>query len=201
MEGWLLALALGAGVQWARRREQQARIERLGRHLQGNPLERLMAHVLDGYLRALDEGDTQRRQTLWAALEATERELAAAARRLAVSFADVWPDDALVSTLPVALPYAHKLFPRATFDMRRALQLHADGIAAVVDNASGRSRRDRAYTLTAEALLLQHTCHWYCRSRAVASARLLARHRTSYAQVLDAVSPQTRSAYLALLGR
>lgn len=201
MEGLFLALVLGASVQWARRREQQARIQRLGRHLQGNPLERLMAHVLDGYLRALDEPDTQRRQTLWAALDATERELAEAVRRLAASFADVWPDDALVSTLPLALPYAHKLFPRATFDMRRALQLHADGIAAVVDNASGRSRRDRAYTLTAEVLLLQHTCHWYCRSRAVASARLLARHRTSYAQVLDAVSPQTRSAYLALLGR
>jgi hypothetical protein len=33
----------------------------------------------------------------------------------------------------------------------------------------------------------------------VASARMLARHQTSYAQLLDAVSPETRQAYLAVV--
>jgi len=48
--------------------------------------------------------------------------------------------------------------------------------------------------------LFQHTCHWYCRSKAVASARLMARQKTTYEQVLGAVSPQTRRAYTALVG-
>jgi len=48
--------------------------------------------------------------------------------------------------------------------------------------------------------LMQHTCHWFCRSKTVASARLLARHKTSYAQVLAAVAPQTREAYIRLIG-
>jgi hypothetical protein len=53
--------------------------------------------------------------------------------------------------------------------------------------------------LSAELYLMQHTCHWFCKSRTVASARLLARHKTSYQQVLESVSPQTRQAYEALL--
>jgi hypothetical protein len=55
--------------------------------------------------------------------------------------------------------------------------------------------------LSAELFLFQHTCHWYCRSKAVASARMQVRHQTPYAQVLAAVSPATRQAYSALLGR
>jgi hypothetical protein len=46
---------------------------------------------------------------------------------------------------------------------------------------------------------MQHTCHWFCRSKSVASARMLARHRTSYEQVVGAVLPQTRSDYLGLV--
>jgi len=48
---------------------------------------------------------------------------------------------------------------------------------------------------------MQHSCHWYCKSKAVASARLMARHKTSHAQVLDAVSPETRKAYAGLTGQ
>jgi hypothetical protein len=49
-------------------------------------------------------------------------------------------------------------------------------------------------------LLLQHTCHWICKSRAVASARMMVRHKTSYALLLQSVSPETRLAYGALTG-
>ena len=50
-----------------------------------------------------------------------------------------------------------------------------------------------------ELFLLQHTCHWYCKSRLVASGRMLARHGTSYHQLLAAVRPRTRADYLALV--
>jgi hypothetical protein len=54
--------------------------------------------------------------------------------------------------------------------------------------------------MSAELFLLQHTCHWYCKSKTVASARMLARHQTSYDQLLAAVSPETRNAYRTLTG-
>jgi hypothetical protein len=80
------------------------------------------------------------------------------------------------------------------------LAIHAQGLGGVVANTHGRSRKDQAWTLSAELLLMQHTCHWYCKSKTVASARLLARHHTSYEQVLAAVSPDTRAAYGRLVG-
>ena len=46
---------------------------------------------------------------------------------------------------------------------------------------------------------MQHTCHWFCRSKNVASARLLARHQTHYHQVLAAVSEKTRMQYTQLI--
>jgi hypothetical protein len=57
-----------------------------------------------------------------------------------------------------------------------------------------------AFTVSAELFLMQHTCHWFCKSRTVASARMLARHKTSHEQLVASVSPQTRAAYFALLG-
>ena len=45
---------------------------------------------------------------------------------------------------------------------------------------------------------MQHSCHWFCKSKAVASARLVLRHKTSHEQVLAAVAPDTRRAYVAL---
>ena len=54
--------------------------------------------------------------------------------------------------------------------------------------------------MSAELFLMQHTCHWYCRSKAVAAARLMARHKISYTLVLDSVSPDTRAAYRDVVG-
>jgi hypothetical protein len=48
---------------------------------------------------------------------------------------------------------------------------------------------------------MQHTCHWFCKSKTVASARMLARHKTSYEQLVAAVGPDTRAAYCELVGR
>jgi len=201
MELLFLALTLVAGVQIAKGREQRRRIELLGRYLGQYRIEALMETLLDGYLRALGEEDSARREQIWGMLGSAETELRDQVNRLAADVEQMWPDDALVSTLPMALPHAHKFFPRATFDLRQALAIHARGIESVVANAAGLPARDKAYTLTAEVLLFQHTCHWFCRSRAVASARMLARHKTEHAQLVRAVSPETREAYRKLTGR
>jgi hypothetical protein len=66
-------------------------------------------------------------------------------------------------------------------------------------NSLGQSQKNKAFMLTAELFLMQHTCHWYCRSKTVASARMFARHKTTYAQLLESVSPETRKAYNALI--
>jgi hypothetical protein len=105
-----------------------------------------------------------------------------------------------MSKLPVAIPLVNATLPATTLDLRQLLLVHARGIAGVTRNDANRSPKSKAYTMSAELFLLQHTCHWFCRSKTVASARMLARHQTSYAQLLDAVSPETRSAYGALTG-
>lgn len=191
-------LLLAAGFQMAKGREQRRRIQLLGQYLERYQIEKLMETLLNGYLRALGEETDERRAQIFSMLVSAEADLRDQLQRLAEDFSKVWSDQTLVSTLPVAIPYADKLVPTATFDMRKALALHAAGIAAVVDNASGRPEKDKAFTLTAEILLLQHTCHWFCRSRTVATARMLARHQTHYQQLLEAVSPQTREAYQRL---
>ena len=103
-----------------------------------------------------------------------------------------------MSKLPVWAPFATDLFP--SFDMREALALHARGIRRAVDASAGASGRDRAYTVSAELFLMQHTCHWFCKSKTVASARMRARHHTSYQQLLAGVTAQTREEYLGLVG-
>ena len=84
--------------------------------------------------------------------------------------------------------------------LTEALALHARGVAFVRAQAHW-SNKERAFAMTAELMLFQHTCHWYCQSRTVASARLMARHQTRHHQVLAAVSAPTREAYRALTGR
>jgi hypothetical protein len=199
MELLLPLIFLVAGFQVVKGREQRRRIQLLGRYLHQYQIEKLMETLLEGYLRALGENEPERRGQIWSMLQTAEVELSEQVRRLADDFSKVWGEQALVSTLPVALPYADKLVPGATFDLRKALTLHADGIEAVIRNEAARSDRDKAFTLTAEILLMQHTCHWYCRSRTVASARMLGRHKTHHAQLIEAVSPQTREAYLRLV--
>ena len=107
--------------------------------------------------------------------------------------------DARVSRLSMAIPFAEKLFPALTFDMRKALAIHARGIAHVVQNTGHLAPRDRAYMMTAELFLMQHTCHWFCKSRAIATARMLARHQTPHEQLVASVSAETRNAYLTLI--
>ncbi|RDI17311.1 hypothetical protein [Pseudacidovorax intermedius] len=200
---FLALLALAAlGLHLLKRRDQQRRIVLLGAKLAPYRIEPQMETLLDGYLRWLDEADEDRRRQIWQTLCATEQSLAEQLRRFAADVAGMEAPLAQVSKLPMWLPWAQPLLSgRLLFDVRRAFAIHAKGIAAVAANEPGLADKPRAFMMSAELLLLQHTCHWFCRSKAVASARLLARHGTSYEQVLASVSPRTRSDYLALIGR
>ncbi len=198
MDILLYALATFAVIVFFNTQEQKRRIALLGQHLGRYRLEALMEELAQGYLRALGESDPQRREQIWSLLTGSENAIADQFKRFAAEFSRV--DEASARVSKIALPWAARLFPSAAFDVREAFRIHAQGIGEAVANTGQRSPRDKAFTLSAELFLMQHTCHWFCRSRTVASARLLKRHQVSHAQVLDAVSPATRRAYGALTG-
>lgn len=200
MEFLFLLLVPVVGFQFLKAREQRRRINLLGGYLSQYQIEKLMENVTEGYLRALGEADEARRAQIWSMLGTAEAELNSQFQRFATDFAKVWNGQTQVSTLGFAFPYADKILPRQSFDMRHMLAIHAAGIAAAVENRRELSLRDKAFTVSAELFLMQHSCHWFCRSNAVASVRLQARHQTSHAQVLDAVSAQTRAAYQKMTG-
>ena len=200
MDLFLLAM-LVAFFAWAiKARDQRRRIALLGGHLAKYQVEKHMETLTQGYLRALGEDDPQRSEPIWNMLHSTEQELRDQFNRFVAEFARVQEADTRVSKLPVYLPFAARL-PGLTFDMRKALAIHARGISQAVEGAGQSSPKAMAFTLSAELFLMQHTCHWFCRSKTVASARMLARHKTSYKQLVAAVGPDTRAAYCALVGR
>ena len=192
----LLAVA-GFVVHWFNRQSQRARTALLASQLQPYRIERLMQQLTEGYMRALDENQPERQAQVLAQQQTAEAELAEQFKDFARTFAQLPPPQA--RTLRLALPGIERWLPQATFDTRRVMQVHAEGIARVVDSPNARAPRDRARTLMAEMFLMQHSCHWFCRSKTIASARMLAQHKTRYEEALDAVSPETRQAYLAVV--
>lgn len=200
MDILFLTLLLASGMAFLNAQDQRRRIALLGQHLSPYEIETLMENLTQGYLRALSEDDPARREQIWGVLAPSEGTIASQLSRFAADFAKVDARSARVSKLALALPWAARWLPGWTFDVRQLFALHAQGVADAVANRAQRSPRDKAFTLSAELFLLQHTCHWYCRSRTVASARLLGRHQTRHEQVLASVSPQTRQAYGALTG-
>ncbi|MGJ7612959.1 MULTISPECIES: hypothetical protein [unclassified Variovorax] len=201
MEILTLVALIAAGFYILKSREQRQRIAVLGSHLGRYQIERLMESLTSGYLRCLGEDDAERRQQIWHLLDATEEKIASQLESFATEMSRVPEPIARVSKLPVALPLATQFLPAASFDLREALRIHARGVAGVTRNDANRTPKSKAFTMSAELFLMQHTCHWYCKSKTVASARMLARHKTSYDQLLAAVSTETRSAYRALTGQ
>ncbi len=200
MDAWLLWALLAGGVWMFKRHDERQRIVLLSGFLRQYRLEERMAQLTDGYLRALDETDPERSAPIWRNLASTEAALQTELQQLADALKDVWGERLRVSRWPVSVPMATRLFPQHSFDLRALVLLHAQGLTATLRNDEGLSTRDRAFRATAELLLFQHSCHWFCRSKTVASARVLQRHRTTYEQVLAAVSPGTRGAYERLTG-
>jgi hypothetical protein len=199
MELFILALGVG-GLWFLNIREQHKRIRLLAGILGQFQVENMMETVADGYLRALGEGDPQRSTQVWNMLGQAEITLCAQVQAFVETFDAIDADAARFSTLSIALPFATQLFASSSADLRALLRIHARGIETMVRNQAGHGQKDKAYMLTAELLLLQHSCQWFCRSKTAASARMMARHRTPHAQLLASVSPQTRKEYTALLG-
>jgi len=195
----LLTLTLGLVVAWiAKASQQRRRIAFLAGFLSRYSIEKHIETLTQGYLRAIGEADPERRDQVLRLLQASEQELCRQVSQLAADVAAADAASTRVSKLPLWLPFASSL--AASFDMREALRIHARGICQSIESDAGASPRDRAFTISAELFLLQHTCHWFCRSKWVASARMAALHRTSYQQLVAAVLPQTRSAYLGVVG-
>lgn len=196
MDYWPLFLVLALGLHHLQRQGQRRRTALLAAHLQPWQIERLMQRLVQGYQAALDlRGSAQ--DEAFAALEGAEQQLAQEFSQVAGQFSRLSPPEARTARL--ALPGLVKIWPPASFDTRRVLQVHAEGIARAVANRDGLAPRDRAFRLMAEMLLMQHSCHWFCRSRTVADARLLAQHQTHHAQALASVGETTRQDYLAII--
>lgn len=200
MDFFLLVTFVAIGTFLLKSKDERRRIALLGGHLGQYQIEKLMETLTEGYLRALGENDPERREQVWNQLASSELKLCGQFTSFVAAFSKVAEADARVSKLPISFPYADRLFPGLTFDMRKALAIHAQGILNATENTAGLPLKDKAFTMSAELFLMQHTCHWYCRSRTIASARLLRRHQTRHEQVLASVAPQTRRAYGALTG-
>ena len=196
---FLLAFVAAIGAQWRRAQEHRQRVHFLAGYLRAFQIEKLMETLASGYLRALGEPDPQRAQGVWNTLALSEGQLEEQFRRFANQLAGADEVSSRVSRLAIDLPFVRRWFPSTTFDLRRLMRIHAQGISSTVSNAANLSQRDRAYQLCAEMFLMQHSCHWFCKSHAVASARLLARHQSSYEKVLASVDASTRQAYLRLV--
>ncbi len=174
---------------------QRTHIAFLGRHLANLQLERHMESLTQGYLRAIHEPDEARQAQVLATFAATERTVAAQIQTLADAMQTESLQAASLGALPFCVPYAEYFLPTLTRDFRALLRIHADGLRQAVDNDEGWDMKTRAYHLSAELYLLQHSCHWFCKSRAVADARLMLRHQVNHQKVLESVSATTRSAY------
>jgi hypothetical protein len=193
----LLLPLLGFGLVF-KIREERRRVMLLASHLHQTSIERLMERITNGYNKALEASDTAQREAIWTDLKNDEQQLSEQLARLADSVARE-PKEA-TRVCRIALPWLDRLMPQTTFALTDVLRLHAQGLQAVAANTAGLSLQDRAFQFLAEMLLMQHSCHWFCRSRTIASARLVARHQTAYSQVVEAVSAPTRQAYGRLVG-
>ncbi|MVW77475.1 hypothetical protein [Bordetella sp. 02P26C-1] len=201
MDTALILLIVVVVWQFARVRYQRAHISLLAQHLSNLQLERHMENLTQGYLRAIhEEGESRQLQVLETYVQ-TERIVAGQVHTLANSFQKESQQAASLIALPFCLPYAERYLPSVTRDFRDLLRIHAAGLRHVVDNEPGYDPKTRAYHLSAELYLLQHSCHWFCKSRTVADARLAARHRLTHQKTLDSVSELTRSAYMKWLHR
>ncbi|NIF83191.1 hypothetical protein F3J24_06720 [Comamonas sp. Tr-654] len=201
MDFLTLAIIVTTVLYVLKKQEQRQHTQLLAQHLARFQIEKLMANLMEGYLRVIGEKDAQRREQIWPVLANTESSLVSQFQRFAEEFATLPAEQTRASTLPLALPYMTRVLPSATMDVREAMKLHAQALAAarVGDAADEEERKRLAFTMTAELMLMQHTCHWFCRSRTVASMRLLARHKTAYEQVLQSVAPGTLKAYEKLM--
>lgn len=191
----ILVVAIAA---WAvvRANYQRARITFLRRHLAGLQLERHMETLTQGYTRAIHEDTETRQIQVLESFAQAERTVAAQVQSLADAMQNESTQATSMGALTFCVPYIEHMLLSLTRDFRKLLHIHAAGLRHVVDNEGCWDAKERAYHLSAELYLLQHSCHWFCKSRAVADARMMLRHQVTHEKALESVSAVTRSAYL-----
>ena len=197
MEFLSLLLILATGIHWLNTQGQRKRTALLAEQLRPYQIEKHMEQLTGAYMRALGETDPERQLQILQLQEQAEQQLASEFQNLAREFAKL--PAPLTRAFKVALPFIDQLSPKASFDMRRMLEVHAQGIQRTVDNPQGFSPKERSFRMMGEMFLMQHSCHWFCKSKTIASARMLTQHQTRYEQALDGVAPETRKAYLAVI--
>ncbi|VFR18554.1 FIG00349859: hypothetical protein [plant metagenome] len=196
----LLLLLIIAASQLLRVQYQRARIALLGRHLARLQLEKHMETLTQGYARAIHDATESRQIQVLETLHQTERAAASQVQTLASSLREETPQSLKMGALSFCVPYAERFLPDGMLrDFQALVQIHADGLRHVVDNVENWDPKTRAFHLSAELYLLQHSCHWFCKSRGIADARLLLRHQVNHAKVLESVSHVTRTPYLRWL--
>lgn len=197
----ILTTVLVVIVAWhlLRVRYQRTHIALLGRHLASLQLERHMETLTQGYTRAIQEKDETRQLQVLASFEQTEHTVATQVQSLADVMQKEGAQATSVGILPFCVPYAERFLPTAVRDFRELLHIHAAGLRHGVENEDRQDAKNRAYHLSAELYLLQHSCHLFCKSRTVANARLLLRHQVHHQKVLESVSAMTRSSYMQWL--
>jgi len=200
MEIFVLSMMFAFVGYTLKSRAEGRRIALLSLHLGNFEIEKLMETLTEGYARALGENDATRRASIWQLMNGTEDKLVAQFKQLADSMAKAEAIKTGVNLWPWPLSEAAPWFPNARFDLRKALKIHADGLTRTASHNEAGSAASRAFTFSAELFLMQHTCHWFCKSKTIASARMLMRHKTAYEMVLQSVSPETRRNYNALVG-
>lgn len=199
MEIALLLLVVFVGWQVLRVRYQRAHIALLGGHLANLRLEKHIETLTQGYARAIGEESESRQLQVLETFTLTEGAVAAQVQTLADAMRKESAQATAMGTFAFCVPFVERVFPAAARDFRALLRIHAAGLRHVVDNEAQLDPKARAFHLSAELYLFQHSCHWYCKSRAVANARLILRHQVQHQKALDSVSSVTRSAYLAWL--
>jgi hypothetical protein len=197
MEFLSLLLILATGIHWLNTQGRRKRTALLAEHLRPYQIEKHMEQLTGAYMRALGEADTERQLQILQLQTNAEQQLAQEFQSLSLEFAKLPAPE--TRAFKLALPFIDQLSPKACFDMRRAIEIHAQGIERAVSNLQGLPPKERSFRMMAEMFLMQHSCHWFCKSKTIASARMLAQHQTRYEQALDAVSPETRQAYLDLV--
>jgi len=194
MEFLSLLFLLATAIHWLNTQGQRKRTALLAEQLRPYQIEKHMEQLTGAYMRALGEAEPERQLQILQLQEAAEQQLATEFQNLALEFAKL--PAPVTRGLKLALPFLDQLSPKACFDMRRMLTVHAQGIERTVTNRQGLAPKARAFRMMGEMFLMQHSCHWFCKSKTIASARMLTQHQTRHEQALDAVSPETREAYL-----
>ena len=184
MDFILILLGIFVVLQVLRTRYQRAHIALLGQHLASMQLERHMETLTTTYARAIQEQSESRQLQVLATVNQTEQAVASQMQRLAQALSHEPASATVMSILPIKQR-----------DFRQLVQIHAAGLRHVADNEANWTPKERAFHLSAELYLFQHSCHWFCKSRAVADARLMVRHKIDHKKVLNSVSTPTRMAY------